>query len=58
MSTNRRPEQLSLLPPSAAPLRFRLDQQTRERGLAHVAEIRHQLATMRAPHRDEQRKAA
>ena len=57
MSTNRRPEQLSLLPPSAAPLRFRLDQQTRA-GLAHVAEIRRQLATMGAPHRDEQRKAA
>jgi len=58
MSTNCRPEQLSLLPPSSAPLRFRLDQVTRERGLAHVAEIRRQLATKGAADSDERQKAA
>ena len=38
------PEQLSLLAPSDGPLQFRLDRRTRERGLAHIAAIRHQLA--------------
>ena len=38
------PQQLSLLPSSSAPLRFRLDRRTRELGLAHIARIRHQLA--------------
>lgn len=38
------PQQLSLLPSSAAPLRFRLDRRTRELGLAHIARIRRQLA--------------
>ncbi|HEX2785533.1 MAG TPA: hypothetical protein VHN36_18260 [Ilumatobacteraceae bacterium] len=37
-------EQLTLLPVSELPLQFRLDQRTRERGLAHVAAIRRQLA--------------
>jgi hypothetical protein len=37
------PEQLSLLAPSPLPVQFRLDQVTRQRGLAHVAEIRRQL---------------
>ncbi|MFT3855829.1 MAG: hypothetical protein QM733_24350 [Ilumatobacteraceae bacterium] len=51
MSTkHRRPEQLSLLRPSELPIQFRIDQRTRERGLAHVAEIRRQLAAMRAVH--------
>ena len=51
MSTNRRrPEQLSLLRPSDLPMQFRLDQRTRERGLAHVAEIREQLDAMRGIH--------
>ena len=37
-------EQLSLLPEPAVPLRFRLDEATRRRGLRHIAEIRAQLA--------------
>jgi hypothetical protein len=37
-------EQLSLLSPSAMPLQFRLSRATRERGLAHIAAIRKQLA--------------
>ena len=37
-------EQLTLLPVSELPLQFRLDQRTRERGLAHIAAIRRQLA--------------
>jgi hypothetical protein len=48
MSTNRmpRPEQLSLLRPSELPVQFRLDQRTRERGLAHIAELRQQISAM------------
>jgi hypothetical protein len=38
------PEQLTLLPVSELPLQFRLDQRTRQRGLAHIAAIRRQLA--------------
>jgi hypothetical protein len=38
------PEQLSLLAVSDLPAQFRLDQRTRQRGLAHVAAIRRQLA--------------
>jgi hypothetical protein len=37
-------EQLALLAVSELPLQFRLDQRTRERGLAHIAAIRRQLA--------------
>jgi hypothetical protein len=37
-------EQLSLLPEPAVPLRFRLDEATRRRGLRHIAEIRARLA--------------
>jgi hypothetical protein len=37
-------EQLTLLPVSEQPVQFRLDQRTRERGLAHIAAIRRQLA--------------
>jgi hypothetical protein len=37
-------EQLSLLAVSELPLQFRLDQRTRQRGLAHIAAIRRQLA--------------
>jgi hypothetical protein len=37
-------EQLTLLHVSELPLQFRLDQRTRERGLAHIAAIRRQLA--------------
>jgi hypothetical protein len=38
-------EQLTLLAVSELPLQFRLDQRTRERGLAHIAAIRRQLAS-------------
>ena len=48
MTTRQAPqatcEQLTLLPVSELPLQFRLDQRTRERGLAHIAAIRRQLA--------------
>jgi hypothetical protein len=37
-------EQLTLLAVSELPLQFRLDQRTRQRGLAHIAAIRRQLA--------------
>ena len=37
------PEQLTLLPEPTVPLRFRLDEATRRRGLRHIAEIRAQL---------------
>ena len=48
MSTNARPEQLTLLRTSDLPMQLRLDHQTRARGLAHIAEIRRQLAAMHA----------
>ena len=41
---NSTPEQLTLLAVSELPIQFRLDQRTRERGLAHIAAIRRQLA--------------
>lgn len=41
-------EQLTLLPNTDVTARFRLSQDTRERGLRHVAEIRRMLAE-RAP---------
>jgi hypothetical protein len=37
-------EQLTLLPTTSTPTRFRLSKDTRERGLRHVAEIRQMLA--------------
>ena len=37
-------EQLTLLPTTSTPARFRLSKDTRERGLRHVAEIRQMLA--------------
>jgi hypothetical protein len=40
----QRPEQLVLLASSDLPVQFRLDQRTRQLGLAHVAAIRQQLA--------------
>ncbi len=48
-------EQLSLLPTPEVPLRFRLDIETRRRGLRHIAEIRQLLAERRAAHEAEQR---
>ena len=52
MNDNEAPRQLSLLPSSAAPVQFRLDAETRRRGLRHIAEIRRQMAERRTA-RDE-----
>lgn len=52
-------EQLTLLPATSTPARFRLSKETRERGLRHVAEIRQMLAarsdgtTMALPRHDQ-----
>jgi hypothetical protein len=57
-------EQLSLLAVSDLPIQFRLDQRTRERGLAHIAAIRRQLAakatgdTLTDSFADQQHRAA
>ena len=48
MIENDTPQQLTLLPSSDVPVRFRLDAETRRRGLQHVAEIRRQLAERQA----------
>jgi hypothetical protein len=48
-TTSERPEQLSLLPEATVPVQFRLDEATRRRGLAHIAEIRAQLERQPAP---------
>ena len=48
-TTPQAPEQLTLLPEPAVPLRFRLDEATRRRGLQHIAEIRAQLDRRPAP---------
>lgn len=42
------PEQLALLTVNEPPVQFRLDQRTRERGLAHIAAIRAQLQALAA----------
>jgi hypothetical protein len=47
-TTSEAPEQLALLDEFTLPLQFRLDQRTRERGLAHVAAIKAQLAARAA----------
>jgi hypothetical protein len=44
MIENDNPTQLTLLPSSDVPVRFRLDTATRQRGSRHIAEIRRQLA--------------
>lgn len=41
--------QLRLLDTSDLPLQFRLDKATRERGLAHVAELRRRLGSRPSP---------
>jgi hypothetical protein len=52
-------EQLTLLPATSTPARFRLSRDTRERGLRHVAEIRQMLAarsdgsSLAVPRRDQ-----
>ncbi len=55
------PEQLTLLPVPTVPLRFRLDEATRRRGLRHIAAIRAQLdqrPDAPPPTRDTRRPAA
>ena len=42
--TPQAPEQLALPTAGEPPLQFRLDQRTRQRGLAHIAAIKAQLA--------------
>ncbi len=46
-TTTARPEQLTLLSTAEVPVQFRLDEATRRRGLAHIAEIRAQLDSAR-----------
>jgi len=46
-TTTARPEQLTLLSTDEVPAQFRLDEATRRRGLAHIAEIRAQLDSAR-----------
>ena len=48
-TTPEAPEQLTLLTEPAVPLRFRLDEATRRRGLRHIAEIRARLEAARQP---------
>lgn len=50
-TTPEAPEQLTLLPEPTVPLRFRLDEATRRRGLRHIAEIRAQLERQPATRR-------
>ncbi len=47
-TTTEHPEQLTLLAEAEVPVQFRLDEATRRRGLAHVAELRAQLERSRA----------
>jgi hypothetical protein len=48
MTEHDLPQQLTLLPSSDVPVQFRLDAETRRRGLRHIAEIRRQLAERQA----------
>lgn len=48
MIENDTPQQLSLLPSSDVPVQFRIDAETRRRGLQHIAEIRQYLAERQA----------
>jgi hypothetical protein len=46
-TTSTSHEQLTLLPATDVPVQFRLDAETRRRGLRHIAEIRARLDTAR-----------
>ncbi len=48
MTEHDLPHQLTLLPSSDVPVRFRLDAETRRRGIEHIAEIRRHLAERQA----------
>ena len=52
MTEHDTPQQLTLLPSSDVPLRFRIDAETRRRGIRHIAEIRQQLAERQASRAD------
>lgn len=54
MTEHDTPKQLSLLPSSDVPLRFRLDDATRRRGLRHIAEIRREMEARQAARAIEQ----
>lgn len=58
MNENDSPQQLTLLPSSQVPLQFRLDADTRRRGIQHVIEIRRQLAERQAAKQQFQRPPA
>lgn len=57
-TTSDTPTQLALLDPTSLPLQFRLDQRTRERGLAHVAAIKAQLAARAAARQPQPSRSA
>ena len=48
MNENAAPRQLSLLHQPDVPVQFRLDADTRRRGLRHIAEIRRQMDARQA----------
>lgn len=48
MNESNSPQQLTLLPSSNVPVQFRLDADTRRRGIQHVIEIRRLLAERQA----------
>ena len=48
MTNHDAPQQLTLLPSPNVPVQFRLDAETRRRGLQHIAEIRQLLADRQA----------
>lgn len=48
MTEHDTPQQLTLLPSSDVPIRFKLDADTRRRGIQHIAEIRRQIAERQA----------
>ena len=54
MTEHDTPQQLTLLPSSDVPLRFRIDAETRRRGIRHINEIRQQLAERQARRADDQ----
>jgi hypothetical protein len=54
MTEHDLPQQLTLLPSSDVPVRFRLDAETRRRGIRHIAEIRRQLAERQAARAEQQ----
>jgi hypothetical protein len=58
MSEHDSPQQLTLLPSSDVPLRFRLDSATRRRGIEHIAEIRRHLAERQVERALDERRAA